>query len=72
MHLSAAKRAAIFSHFMLGSVAMSAMFMSATGVMDVGGCKSLVYWGYFGIMENRMEATNIGIMEKKMETTIVI
>ena len=34
--------------------------------------KSLVYWGYSGIMENRMEATNIGIMEKKMETTIVI
>ena len=28
--------------------------------------------GFIGIMENRMEATNIGIMEKKIGTTIVI
>ena len=32
---------------------------------------TIVYWGYFGIMENRTEAANIGIMEKSMETTIV-
>ena len=36
---------------------------------------TVVYWGYIGIMENKMEATivywgHIGIMEKKMETTI--
>ena len=36
---------------------------------------TIVYWGYIGIMENKMEATivywgYIGIMEKKMETTI--
>ena len=36
----------------------------------------MVYWGYIGIMENKMETTTIvywcyiGIMEKKMETTI--
>ena len=35
----------------------------------------MVYWGYIGIMENKMETTivywcYIGIMEKKMETTI--
>ena len=35
-----------------------------------------VYWGYIGIMENKMETTiihwgYIGIMENKMETTIV-
>ena len=33
-----------------------------------------MYWGYIGIMENKMETTivyrgDIGIMEKKMETT---
>ena len=35
-----------------------------------------IYWGYVGIMENKMETTivnwgYIGIMEKEMETTIV-
>ena len=37
---------------------------------------TIVYWGYIGIMENKMEATivcwgYIGIMENKMEATIV-
>ena len=36
----------------------------------------MVYWGYIGIMEKKMETTMAywgydGIMEKKMETTIV-
>ena len=35
---------------------------------------TIVYWGYIGIVENKMETTivywgYIGIMEKKMETT---
>ena len=35
----------------------------------------MLYWGYIGIMEKKMETTlvyweYIGIMEKKMETTI--
>ena len=35
-----------------------------------------LYWGYIGIMEQKMETTivyrgYIGIMEKKMETTIM-
>ena len=32
-----------------------------------------LYWGYIGIMEKKMETTiwgYIGIMEKKMQTTI--
>ena len=37
---------------------------------------AVVYWGYIGIMENKMEAAivywgYIGIMENKMDTTIV-
>ena len=37
----------------------------------------IVYWGYIGITENKMETTivywgYIGIMEKKMETTTCI
>ena len=37
---------------------------------------TIVYWGYIGIMEKKMETTivywgYVGIMEKKMETTIV-
>ena len=37
---------------------------------------TIVYWGYIGIMENKMETTvvywgYIGIMENQMETTIV-
>ena len=37
---------------------------------------SIVYWGYTGIMEKKMETTtvywgHIGIMEKKIETAIV-
>ena len=37
---------------------------------------ALVYWGYIGIMENRMETTlvywcYIRIMENRMETTLV-
>ena len=37
---------------------------------------TIVYWGYIGIMENKMETTtvywgNIGIMENKMEATIL-
>ena len=36
---------------------------------------TIVYWGYIGIMEKKMETTivywgYIGIMEKNMETTI--
>ena len=35
---------------------------------------AIVYWGYTGLMEKKMETTivywgQIGIMEKKMETT---
>ena len=38
---------------------------------------TIVYWGYIGIMEKKMQTTivywgyNIGTMEKKMETTVV-
>ena len=43
---------------------------------DYIGITEDIYWGYIGIMENKMETTivykgYIGIMEKKMETTIV-
>eukprot|EP00439_Symbiodinium_sp_Y106_P032364 s60_g3.t2 len=35
VHLTSAKRATIFSHFLLGSLAMSSLFISVTGVLDV-------------------------------------
>ncbi|CAE7484351.1 slc38a2 [Symbiodinium sp. CCMP2592] len=35
VHLTSAKRAMIFSHFLLGSLAMSSLFISVTGVLDV-------------------------------------
>ncbi|CAE7351547.1 slc38a2, partial [Symbiodinium microadriaticum] len=35
VHLTSAKRAMIFSHFLLGSLAMSSLFLSVTGVRDV-------------------------------------
>ena len=36
--------------------------------------KEILHWGYIGIMEKKMETTimgYIGIMEKKMETTMM-
>ena len=36
---------------------------------------TVIYWGYMGIMENRVETTivywGMGVMEKKMETIIL-
>ena len=38
---------------------------------------TIVYWGYLGIMEKKMEATTaswgyLGMMEKKMEATVIV
>ena len=45
-------------------------------LMSIGIMHTMVYWGYIGIMEKKMETTiacwgYIGIMEKKMETHVV-
>ena len=54
------------------------MILSIRGFRDTGkehgNYCTIVYWGYMGIMEQKMETTRVywgymGIMETKMETT---
>ena len=61
----------------MGPNSLMVVYVDPLGlVRRVEGPSTIVYWGYMGIMEKKMETTivywgYIGIMEKKMETTIV-